>query len=118
MNITELLPCDALETVTVHRPGEQTAGAGGKPVEVTTKIGSFTMQVTKLSGGQAHRAFGDRSKATWRAQADSDADVLKDDLVVIDTGAYAGTVLEIDDVRVPGGALKVLALAITDRQVD
>ena len=115
MDIQSVLPCDLLATVTVHRPNGQTSSGGGQPVETTTEVGSIPMQVEKLSGGQAKRAFGDQSKARHRGQASDDADVEVNDLVVVDTGPYTGTTLQVDDIRVPGGMLKVLELALTNK---
>lgn len=112
--VESLLPCDRLAAVTVHRPAEQTSGGGGQPVETTTEVGSMTMLVEKLSGGQAARAFGDQSEARWRGHADSNADVQVDDLVVVDTGPYAGTILQVDDIQHP--LLMVLELADTEKQ--
>jgi hypothetical protein len=115
MYIQEMFPCDLLATVTVHRPNGQTSSGGGQPVETTTKVDSIPMMVEKLSGAQAKRAFGDQSTAVHRGQADGDADVLVNDLVVVDTGPYAGTILQVDDVRVPGNMLMVLELATTKK---
>jgi len=115
MNIREVFPCDVLAMVTIHRPGAQTQGGGGQAVETTTKVGSIPMVIEKLSGGQAQRAFGDQSEARWRGHSSDDADVLVDDLVVVDTGPYAGTILQVDDIQVPASMLAVYELADTDK---
>lgn len=119
MRLVEVLPCDQLVSVTVHRPGTQTSGSGGIPAETTTKVNTgVIMHVEKLSGGQAHRAFGDQSQARWRGTADDDADIAVNDLIVMDTGPYATTVLQVDDIRIPGDMFKVLELADTDKVPD
>jgi hypothetical protein len=118
MKVTELLPCEALAQVMVHRPGAQTAGEGGKPVETTTEEATITLQVTKLSGGQAQRAYGDQAQAKWRVLADDDADVMVNDLLEVLSGPYTGTMLEVDDIRAPLNALKVLQVSDTERVPD
>lgn len=116
MNIQEALPCDVLVTCTIHRPNPQTQGGGGQAVETTTKVGSMPMSVERLTVGQAKRIFGDQSKAVHRGQASDDADIEVDDLVVVDTGPYTGTYLQVDGIRVPGGMLMVLELALTEKR--
>lgn len=115
MNVASVISCSALAQVIVHRSGAQTAGEGGKPVDTTTENEAISMQVEKLSAGQAARAFGDDSIAKWRGTTDSDADVLENDLIEITSGPYDGTVLEVKGTRVPGGMLMVVELADTKR---
>ncbi len=121
MKVRSVFTCSALVTVAIHRHGGQStaAGSGGIPTETTTEEQpTLRMIVEKLSGGQAKRTFGDQSEARWRGTADSDADLQVNDLLVLETGPYIGTVLQVDDIRVPAGMLMVVELADTDKVPD
>jgi hypothetical protein len=113
-------------TVSVYRP-TQSSGGGGQPEfpAGTALTTSLRMRVEQISGGQRERAFGQRSEAEWRGMTTPDANVQENDLIVPNTGPYAGVVMEVEStlVRSQGhptateGAFMVLALKRTTKTV-
>ncbi len=120
VKILSVLTRENLIKVNTYRPGAQTSGGGGQPVDPipTTIKKSMYMKLEKLSGGQAQRDFGDQSKAKWRATVDSDANILENDLIEIISGPYSGTILQVEDVRVPNNFLMILPLTDTEKTVS
>jgi hypothetical protein len=81
-------------------------------------LGTMPAHIEKLSGGQAARAFGDQSSSRWRLTLDADRDLQADDLVLVSSGPYTGTKLQVEDVTVPGGMLLMAACEDTDKALS
>lgn len=117
--ITEFIPLDRLEEVTIFRSSGQTPGAGqgGQPVDaIPTQIATKEhAHIIKLSGGQAEREFGKDTKARWRGLFSSDTDLQDHDLIRIDTGPYEDTIIEVNSIQ--NGDMLLVELGKTNRTV-
>ena len=113
MSLRGLVDPKLVATADVRRP-VQTVGPGGQP---TTNVGNSpvqiagaTVHVSKLSGGEAARAFGVDSDADYQVGFETGVDFDLNDLLVVTTGLHAGKVLEVRDI-LPGLGLMAFAAA-------
>ena len=108
---------EAATTVTVHRL-TQTSGQGGHPNQTPATVATaLRMQIQKLSGGEAERAFGQQSKARYKGALAVGANIQVNDVVVPDSGPYAGNTLKVEDELQRGAHLLILAMKKTKQAV-
>ncbi len=88
--------------VDVRRP-VQSVGSGGQPETrlsntpvVSADVESF---VSKLSGGEAARAFGVDSDSNFEVRFARSFDIRLNDIVELKTGSLTGTFIEVRDIQ-------------------
>ncbi len=97
---------DPLEVVTVDvRRPVQTVGPGGQPQTTLAgspvQIADADAVVSKLSGGEAERAFGRDSDATFQVTLDRASTVQLNDIIEVKSGRYTGLFLDVMDILSP-----------------
>jgi hypothetical protein len=116
MRVAELYSCDLLTTVAAYRSGGLTSGVGGQPVESNSLLGSYSIMLERLSGGQAQRAFGDQSTSRWRVTSDVEGALAVDDLLVVTSGPHTGEYIELDDRWASPSGVVIFSARNTERR--